>query len=295
MIMIPVSFATPIKSGHCLMDAIEQYPWFGGRIVEVIELADGSKGAVEKKETSSCFFTALKLVTMILSLGILPALALTVRLISRMIHTPVLKEVPIDKQLEPNVMEAFYQILIQFDKVLACEPGNQAPQLDVRLIAELMVKSEELNMPLQEYFQSNFAQIRSSFELFGVVTQSCMSFLGIFNWDPNGCQLSLKATELTPLHEMIVRNQCQELYELTTKLDEQILELSLARQNDPSAVSSIDPDLILEVRQKRDSFQHVMKDERFRDLWSQDRFEEFALRCPRFQETYQAEFLNFIY
>lgn len=79
-----VSFFTPIiKPDSPVLNLIEKYVWFSGSVSEVFVEYEEKWIGVEKKETDHWLKIAGKLITMILSAGLFPLIAFTVRLISR--------------------------------------------------------------------------------------------------------------------------------------------------------------------------------------------------------------------
>lgn len=77
-----VPFFTPVYSSeHPLIEVVDSYFWFGGRIAEVdLSVVEaGSFGANPREESTNFVATILKISSMILSCGILPLLALIIK------------------------------------------------------------------------------------------------------------------------------------------------------------------------------------------------------------------------
>jgi hypothetical protein len=85
-----VPFWTPVDSEqHPLIKVFDNYLWFGGRVAEVrlpLQMQGDSIGAEPKTGQTSMWMTILKIVSMILTLGILPLLALIIKTIIRCTH-----------------------------------------------------------------------------------------------------------------------------------------------------------------------------------------------------------------
>ncbi len=100
----PASFFVPvIRPNDCLMNAIEQYTWFGGKVVEVVVLPSGETFAFEREKSSSSLSVALKVTSMILSLGVFLILALAIKAIYRCLNDSVV--VPADPEMSKHIAQ----------------------------------------------------------------------------------------------------------------------------------------------------------------------------------------------
>ena len=87
-----IPFFTPVVSeAYPLMKVVDSYFWFGGRVAEVVlpeQIVDGSTVVKPVNEAkTSMMATVFKIASMILSLGILPLLAIAVKMIKRCSHS----------------------------------------------------------------------------------------------------------------------------------------------------------------------------------------------------------------
>jgi hypothetical protein len=98
-----VSFCTPlVRENNCFLNAVEKYNWFGSRVVVI---GSGSSMGTELEDPSAWYVTALKVLSMILTAGLLPLLALIIKAISRCQLDPI--------QLPPSPEELCQQAMAQ--------------------------------------------------------------------------------------------------------------------------------------------------------------------------------------
>ena len=134
-----VPFFTPIESAdHPIAQAADHYLWFGGRVAEAIEPAEyvgPCRVATEVDGRTSLLKTVLKITTMILSAGILPLLALIVKVVARSNHDFTLRttepqKVQITKQTNfslPLYPDGLVVNNSNFDYKIVIAPNDQHP------------------------------------------------------------------------------------------------------------------------------------------------------------------------
>jgi hypothetical protein len=84
-----ISFCTPlIRENSPILNCIERYNWFGREVAKV-EIVNGIEQAIYLEDPSSDLETAIKISTMILSLGLFPLLALIIKFCSRVLSEEV--------------------------------------------------------------------------------------------------------------------------------------------------------------------------------------------------------------
>jgi hypothetical protein len=162
-----VSFCTPlIKENSPILNFVEKYNWFGRQVAKV-EIVEGKEKATYADEPSTNSETALKISTMILSLGLFPLLALIIKFCSRMLlSTPApssLTSLDFDEQI-PAISEGAQlandaEPLIEHvqAKILAQNPNSPIiTKINFNLIHSIPMTFESMNEEERNNFRLAF-------------------------------------------------------------------------------------------------------------------------------------------
>jgi hypothetical protein len=72
-----------VREGSSILNAAEQFNWFGGRVANIVATVGDVSIAVETVKSQKCHITALKILMLIITIGLISLIALTIKALSR--------------------------------------------------------------------------------------------------------------------------------------------------------------------------------------------------------------------